>query len=69
VFFWAAVVIFAILGVLASMFGWLFGWLLTGTIIGLALFLTWVLLSIKALQGEWFELPWVGALAEEQAGR
>jgi len=69
VFFWSAVVIFALLGVLASMFGWLFGWLLTGTLIGLALFLTWVLLSIKALQGEWFGLPWVGAVAEEQAGR
>jgi uncharacterized membrane protein len=69
VFFWAAVILFVLLGLLASMFGWLFVWLLTGTLIGLALFFTWLLLSIKALQGEWFELPWVGALAEERAGR
>lgn len=69
VFFWAAAVVFALLGLLASMFGWLFMWLLTGTLISLALFFTWLLLSIKALQGEWFALPWVGALAEEQAGR
>jgi uncharacterized membrane protein len=68
VFFWALVVVFVLLGLLASMFGWLFVWMLTGTLISLALFFTWLLLSIKALQGEWFALPWVGALAEEQAG-
>jgi uncharacterized membrane protein len=63
--FWAAVAIFALLGVLASMFGWLFLWLLTGTLIGLALFFTWVLLLIKALQGEWFSLPILGPFAEQ----
>jgi len=68
IFFWALVVVFVLLGLLASMFGWLFVWMLTGTLISLALFFTWLLLSIKALQGEWFALPWVGALAEEQAG-
>jgi hypothetical protein len=26
-------------------------------------------LSIKALQGEYFELPWLGELAGHQAGR
>ena len=67
--FWAAVLVFALLGVLASMFGWLFVWLLTGTLIGLALFLTWLLLSIKALQGEWFGLPWVGPFAAQQVDR
>jgi uncharacterized membrane protein len=68
-FFWAAVVVLLLLGLLASMFGWLFAWLLIGTLVGLALFFTWVLLSVKALQGEWFELPVVGTLAEQQAGR
>lgn len=69
VFFWAAVLVLMLLGLLASLFGWLFAWLLIGSLIGLALFFTWLLLSIKALQGEWFELPWLGPLAEEQAGR
>ena len=69
VFFWAAVVVLVLLGLLASMFGFLFAWLLIGTLISLALFFTWLLLFIKALQGEWFELPWVGAFAEERAGR
>jgi len=67
ILFWAAVIVFVLLGLLASMFGWLFGWLLTGTLIGLALFFTWLLLSIKALQGERFELPFLGPFAEQHA--
>ena len=69
VFFWALVIVMVLLGLLASMFGWLFVWMLTGTLIGLALFFTWLLLSIKALQGEWFALPWVGPFAEQQVGK
>ncbi len=64
VFFWAVVIVMVLLGLLASMFGWLFMWMLVGTLISLALFFTWLLLSIKALQGEWFALPWVGTFAE-----
>jgi uncharacterized membrane protein len=69
VFFWALVVVLSLLGLLASLFGWLFGWLLVGTLISIALFFTWLLLSVKALQGERFELPFLGALAEQQAAR
>src|ERR1700740_2460423 len=69
VFFWAIVTVMVLLGLLASMFGWLFMWLLVGTLISLALFFTWLLLSIKALQGEWFALPWVGSFAEQQVER
>jgi uncharacterized membrane protein len=69
VFFWAVVVVMALLGLLASMFGWLFMWMLVGTLVSLALFFTWLLLSIKALQGEWFALPWVGSFAEEHVER
>lgn len=67
--FWAGVLAFTLLGLLASMFGWLFLWLLSGTLISLALFFTWLLLSIKALQGEWFELPFLGPFAEQHSGR
>jgi uncharacterized membrane protein len=69
VFFWALVVVLALLGLLASLFGWLFGWLLVGTLISIALFFTWLLLSVKALQGERFGLPFLGPLAEQQAAR
>ncbi len=69
IFFWAAVVVLLIVGFLASTFGWLFVWLVIGTVVCLALFFTWAVLSIKALQGEWFELPWLGALAGQQVQR
>jgi uncharacterized membrane protein len=69
ILFWAAVIVFVLLGLLASLFGWLFAWLLGGTLIGLALFFTWLLLSIKALQGEWFSLPLLGSFAQQHAGR
>jgi len=67
IFFWGLVFVLLLLGLLASTTGWLFAWLLLGSLISLAVFFTWLLLSIKALQGEWFELPWVGAFAEEHA--
>jgi len=69
IFFWAAVVILLGLGLLASTFGWLFVWLVIGALVSLGLFFTWIVLAIKALQGEWFELPWLGELAGQQAGR
>jgi uncharacterized membrane protein len=69
VFFWAAVVVLLLLGFLASTFGWLFIWLVIGAVVMLALFFAWAVLSIKALQGEWFELPWLGELAGQRAGK
>jgi uncharacterized membrane protein len=69
IFFWAAVVVLFALGLLASTFGWLFIWLVIGALVFLGLFFTWAVLSIKALQGEWFELPWLGELAGQRAER
>jgi uncharacterized membrane protein len=69
VFFWAGVVALVLVGLLVSRLGWLFVWLLVGALVMTALFFVWVVLSVKALQGEWFELPWLGALAEQRAGR
>jgi len=39
---------------------------LASMIIGLVSFIAWVVLIIKALQGEKYKLPYVGDLAEEQ---
>lgn len=69
VFFWGLVIVLLLAGFFASAIGWLFMWLLAGALVGLALFFTWAVLAIKALQGEYFELPWLGALAEQQAER
>jgi uncharacterized membrane protein len=45
----------------------LIGGLIT-SLIGLASVVLWVLLMIKAFQGERFKLPMVGDMAEERAG-
>jgi uncharacterized membrane protein len=36
-------------------------------LVGLAFFIVWVVLIVKALQGEMFKLPLVGEFAERKA--
>lgn len=67
VFFWILAVVLLGIGVLASTFGFLLLWMFAGTLVILALSLTWLVLSIKALQGEWFRLPGLGQFAEQWA--
>jgi uncharacterized membrane protein len=67
VFFWGLVIALLAAGFFTASFGWLILWLVIGALVMLALFFIWAVLSIKALQGEYFELPWLGALAEQQA--
>jgi uncharacterized membrane protein len=70
----AAVVIGAILrvaGVLLfviPILGHLLVWLVS-MVVTLALVMVWIVLVVKALQGEMFKLPVVGAFAEQQANR
>lgn len=45
----------------------LVGWLVSALLTPLSLVL-WVILMVKAAQGERFKLPWVGDWAEEQVG-
>jgi uncharacterized membrane protein len=69
-----AVVVTALLRVVAvvagliPVLGTLFIWLLS-MIVSLGLFIVWVVLVVKALQGEMFKLPFIGDLAEQQAER
>ena len=44
--------------------GYLFAWLFSAVLL-LGLFILWLVLLIKALQGESFKLPWIGNLAEK----
>lgn len=69
VFFWGVAIVLLAAGFFTASFGWLIIWLVIGALVSLALFFVWAVLSIKALQGEYFELPWLGALAEQQAER
>lgn len=66
------IVIVALLRILAVVAGY---FVVVGTLLlwlasmmaALGIVITWLLLIVKALQGEMFELPFVGALAEQQA--
>ena len=69
VFFWGVVIVLLAVGFFTASFGGLILWLVIGALMLLALFFIWVVLSIKALQGEYFELPWLGPLADQQAER
>ena len=44
-----------------------FGLLWMGSLISLAFFVIWLIVVIKAFQGEWFKLPIIGDFAMKQA--
>ena len=46
--------------------GWLF-WIVGYPIVGIAYFVSWILLMVKAYQGERFHFPVAGELAERHA--
>jgi uncharacterized membrane protein len=37
-------------------------------VLGLAIFVLWVICVVKAYQNEWFKIPMIGDFAEQQAG-
>jgi len=68
IFFWIAWIILSIaLGIIGQIpvLGWmtLFLW----PIIGLAGFIVWLVLMLKAYQGQMYKLPVIGDMAEKQA--
>ncbi|MDD4899900.1 MAG: DUF4870 domain-containing protein [Candidatus Omnitrophica bacterium] len=44
----------------------LVGWVLI-PVAAIAALIIWILQMVKAYQGEWFKLPWIGDFAEKQA--
>jgi uncharacterized membrane protein len=70
----AAVVVGALLRVVGVMLffipvlGHLLVWLLS-MVVSLAIIMVWIVVIVKALQGEWFRLPVIGDFAEQQANR
>ena len=63
-----SIIVFGALCVASIVIGWIpiIGWGIRWLISLLALVL-WIILMIKAYQGEKFKLPWAGDLAEKQA--
>jgi uncharacterized membrane protein len=43
------------------------GWIIS-YLIGVLAFVLWIILMIKAYQGQKYKLPWAGDFAEKQAG-
>ena len=64
-----SIIVFGILSVAGSILGWIpfFGWVV-GTLIGILTFILWLVLMIKAYQGEKYKIPWAGDFAEKQVG-
>jgi uncharacterized membrane protein len=70
----AAVIVGALLRVVSvvlffvPVLGHLLVWLVS-MVVSLAIIMVWIVLIVKALQGEWFKLPAIGDFAEQQANR
>lgn len=62
-----SIIVFGILTVARIILGWIpfIGWIF-GIIIGILAFVLWIILMIKAFQGEKYKLPWAGNFAEKQ---
>jgi uncharacterized membrane protein len=62
-----SIVVFGILSLAGTVIGWIpfFGWVI-GAFIGVLTFILWLVLMIKAYQGEKFKIPWAGDFAEKQ---
>ena len=63
VFLWGLFLVFSIVALLVSNVAAAMYLLLAGILVSLAMFFLWIVLSLKAWQGEFFELPLLGALA------
>jgi uncharacterized membrane protein len=65
-----SMIIFGFLNVVGIVFGWMpwFG-LIIGPLIGVSVVVLWIVLMIKAYQGEMYKLPVVGGLAEKWSAK
>lgn len=63
-----SIIVFGVLTLASIVLGWIpfIGWLIS-TIISVLAIVLWIVLMIKAYQGEKFKLPWAGNLAEKNA--
>ena len=63
-----SIIVFGVLTLASIVIGWIpfIGWVIN-SLIGVLAFVLWIVLMIKAYQGEKFKLPWAGDLAEKNA--
>jgi len=62
-----SIIVFGVLSVASIILRWIpiIGGIISG-LIGLLSLVLWIILMIKAYQGEKFKLPWAGDMAEKQ---
>ena len=64
-----SIIVFGVLSVASIVFRWIpFLNLVIVPLIGLLGLILWIILMVKAYQGEKYKLPWSGNLAEKQVG-
>ncbi|MFC1979282.1 DUF4870 domain-containing protein [Chloroflexota bacterium] len=64
-----SIYVFGVITVVGIVLGWIpFIGTVLGPLVGLLGFVLWIVLMIKAYQGEMFKLPWAGNLAEKKIG-
>jgi len=64
-----SIIVFGALSIASAIFTWIpwIGWII-GVIIGITGFILWIVLMVKAYQGEKYKLPVAGEMAEKWAG-
>ena len=65
-----SIILFGGLFILTTIFNMIpfIGWLVNVLLVPLT-FIAWILMMLMALRGSWFKVPYVGDIAEQQAGR
>ena len=64
-----SIIVFGVLSVASIILRWIpFLGLVIVPLIGLLGLILWIVLMVKAYQGEKYKLPWAGNLAEKQVG-
>jgi uncharacterized membrane protein len=64
-----SIVVFGIYTIALIVLGWIpfIGWVI-GMLLGILALVLWIILMIKAYQGQKYKLPWAGDFAEKQIG-
>jgi uncharacterized membrane protein len=63
-----SIIVFGVYTVISIILNWIpvVGWILN-TILGIAAFIFWIVLMVKAYQGKMYKMPVAGDIAEKQA--
>jgi uncharacterized membrane protein len=63
-----SICVFGLFTAIEIVFGWIpfIGWVVN-SIVGVIAFILWILLMVKAYQGQKWKLPWAGNFAEKKA--